>query len=351
MLRQLFIDEWIEEKSLPILDVRSPSEFNHGHITGAVSFPLFSDEERALIGTTYKQIGKSEAMIQALEIVGPGMADLVKKAVKAAPDKRLRIHCWRGGMRSGSVAWLLNTLGFEEVYVLNKGYKSYRHWVLAKFECTFPLYILGGKTGSAKTDILKQMANLNEATIDLEGLAQHKGSAFGWIGQPNQPTQEQFENDLANSLNDQLHRDSIWLEDESERIGLARIPTPLFKQMRSAPLYYLDIPKAIRIPYLIESYSHEGDEKLEISILRISKKLGGANTKIALQALQRKDYEQVADLVLYYYDKSYDTGLNTREATRVVRICSDTIDPVSNAHLILQHKSNHQFGIHQTHTV
>jgi len=351
MLRQLFIDEWIEEKSLPILDVRSPSEFNHGHITGAISLPLFSDEHRALIGTTYKQSGKSDAMIQALEIAGPKMAELVKLAGIAAPDKKFRIHCWRGGMRSGSVAWLLNTMGFEEVYVLHKGYKAYRHWVLAKFDATFSLHILGGKTGSAKTEILKQMARQDEAIIDLEGLAHHKGSAFGWIGQPDQPTQEQFENDLATALYTHQTREMIWLEDESERIGLSRIPLAMFKQMRSAPIYFLDIPKTIRIPYLVNSYAREGDEKLELSILRITKKLGGANTKLALQALQRKDYEQVADLVLYYYDKSYETGLGMRDPSRVIRIQSETIDPVINAQLILQHKSKTRHGTHQTHPV
>lgn len=254
-------------------------------------------------------------------------------------------------MRSGSVGWLLNTMGFDQVHILNSGYKAYRHWALAQFEKNYPIQVLGGKTGSAKTEILKVLSRMDHAVIDLEGLARHKGSAFGWIGEAEQPTQEQFENDLATSLNARQNQEDVWLEDESERIGLARIPTPLFKQMRSAPLYFIDIPKSIRIPYLIDTYAQEGDEKLELSILRISKKLGGANTKLALQALHRQDYQQVADLVLYYYDKSYDTGLNTRTATQVIHIGSETIDPVINAQLILQHKSKHHLGIHQTYPV
>ncbi|MDZ4707976.1 MAG: tRNA 2-selenouridine(34) synthase MnmH [Saprospiraceae bacterium] len=345
------IEEWIQDKSLPILDVRSPAEFNHAHVTGAISLPLFSDEERALIGTTYKQIDKSHAMMLALEYVGPRMTELVNLARTAAPEEKIRIHCWRGGMRSGSVAWLLNTMGFDKVHVLNNGYKAYRHWALAQFETNYPILVLGGKTGSAKTEILKVWSAQNAATINLEGLAHHKGSAFGWIGEADPPTQEQFENDLATSLYDQKHRESIWFEDESERIGLARIPTPLYKQMRASPLYFLDIPKTIRIPYLIESYAHQGDEKLALSILRISKKLGGANTKLAIQALHRKDYEQVADLVLYYYDKSYETGLSMRDTSRVIRIHSETIDPVTNAQLILQYKLKTRHGTHQTHPV
>jgi len=351
MLLQLDIEDWMNESAYPILDVRSPAEYNHGHIPGAISIPLFSDAERTQIGTTFNLLGKSQAMMQALDLVSPRMTELVNQARTASFDEKLRIHCWRGGMRSGSMAWLLNTMGFEQVHILNKGYKAYRQWVLAQMNLSYPLMILGGKTGSAKTEVLKILSRHNEAVIDLEQLAHHKGSAFGWIGESDQPSQEQFENDLTTALFEQKNRQRIWIEDESERIGLLRVPTAFFKDMRSAPLYFLDIPKTVRIRHLIHSYAHHGDEKLELSILRITKKLGGLNTKLALEALHLKDYEQVADLVLYYYDKSYDTGLKMRNAANEVRITSDTIDPVINAQLILQHNSISRHGIHQTHSV
>ncbi|MEP7323876.1 MAG: tRNA 2-selenouridine(34) synthase MnmH [Saprospiraceae bacterium] len=356
MLRPLTIEEWIKEGNVPIIDVRSPAEHKHGHIPDAHTLPLFNDEERAKIGTLYKQVGKSEAILSGLDIVGPKMSAIIKQAnelatnPKDAGHKTVRVHCWRGGMRSNSVAWLLNTAGFEKVFTLIGGYKAYRNWVLKTFEITYPLLILGGKTGSAKTEILNELANRKEPVIDLERLAHHKGSAFGWIGEQPQPSQEQFENNLAQDLY-RLDPSDIWLEDESERIGLVRIPHPLFEQIRKAPVYFIDIPKQVRIQHLVKTYSHFGDEKLELSILRISKRLGGLNTKLALEALTKKEYDRVADITLNYYDKYYEGGVARRLPSSVIRITSDTIDPVSNADLILHHKSKSIHGIHKTHSV
>lgn len=351
MLRPLSIEEWINTTDLPIVDVRSPSEYGHAHIPDAVSLPLFDDAERAAIGTTYKQVSKSAAMMQGLDIVGPKLSALVNQADQVAPDKQIKVHCWRGGMRSGSVAWLLHTMGYEKVYTLIGGYKAYRNWVLSRFDIHYPLLILGGRTGSAKTEVLKELSSRNETVIDLEGLAHHKGSAFGWIGEAPQPTQEQFENDLARQLYLTNHALPIWLEDESERIGLVRIPHPLFEQLRSAQVFFLDIPKKVRVPHLVNTYSHYGDEKLETSILRISKRLGGLNTTLSLEALARKDYELIADLTLNYYDKYYEAGVGRRVSSTVIRIPSNTVDPVINADLILSYKSKSIHGIHQTHAV
>ncbi|MBK6389270.1 MAG: tRNA 2-selenouridine(34) synthase MnmH [Saprospiraceae bacterium] len=344
------IEEWLQATDLPILDVRSPSEYAHGHVPGAHSIPLFDDEGRALVGTTYKQAGKSEALIQGLELAGPKLADIVKAALAIAPLKKVRLHCWRGGMRSGSVAWLLHTMGFEQVLTLTGGYKVYRNWVLAQFEKKYELYILGGRTGSAKTDVLKQLAAHQLPVIDLEGLAHHKGSAFGWIGEQAQPTQEQFENNLAQNLHPQASA-SIWMEDESERIGMVRIPNTVYEQIRSAPVFFLDIPITVRIPHLVKTYSHFGDEKLETSILRISKRLGGLNTKLALDALKIKDYTEVARITLGYYDKYYEAGVGRRVPSSVHKLPTETIDPAFNADLILKHKSDLLYGIHQTHAV
>ena len=194
------------------------------------------------------------------------------------------------------------------------------------------------------------LLNKNEPIIDLEGLAHHKGSAFGWIGEETQPTQEQFENNLATELN-KLSNSVIWLEDESQRIGQVRIPNSLFDQIRNSIVYFLDIPKSVRVPHLVKTYSHFGDEKLEVSILRISKRLGGLNTKLSLEALGRKDYEVIADLTLSYYDKYYEAGVGKRLPSSVIRIPSNTVDPVINADHILSHLSKLNHGSHQTHTV
>lgn len=351
MIKNLGIGEWLQQDGSVILDVRSPSEYERGHIPGALSLPLLDDEERAEVGTTYKQTGKEEAYSQALNIAGPKIKDLVDRARQLAPAASINIHCWRGGMRSGSLAWLLHASGFKEINVLQRGYKGYRQWVLSRLDLTCPMVVLGGWTGSAKTEVLKHLVPLNEPVIDLEKLAHHKGSAFGWIGEAPQPTQEQFENDLAGELNQHLERSAIWVEDESEHIGKVRIPRPLFLQIRKAPVFFIDIPKSVRVPHLVHTYARYGDEKLEQSILKIAKRLGGLNTKLALEALQRQDYELVADLALTYYDKTYDKGIGNRDPASIIRIPSETIDPAHNAGLVLEYKLNHIHGISQTYAV
>ncbi|RYD88986.1 MAG: tRNA 2-selenouridine(34) synthase MnmH [Sphingobacteriales bacterium] len=200
MIRKLPVDAFLAATDAgPLLDVRAPIEFEAGHMPGAVSFPIFTDEERKRIGTLYKQAGHDRAVIEGLHFLGPRMAEVVKKANKLFPDKKVRMHCWRGGLRSGTMAWLLDLGGFE-VTLLDSGYKSWRNHVLQTFTQPWQLVILGGMTGSGKTDLLKQLQNAGEQVIDLEGLAHHKGSSFGGIDQPAQPTQEEFENRLAEQL-------------------------------------------------------------------------------------------------------------------------------------------------------
>ncbi len=345
------IEEWNQLSDIPIMDVRSPGEYTQGHMVDAHSIPLFSNEERAIIGTLYKQTGREEAMHKALEMVGPHMIGLVEAAKGIAPGKKIKVHCWRGGMRSGSVAWLLNTMGFQEVFTLQGGYKSYRKWILSLYEKDYPLLILGGRTGSAKTEVLKALKQMNESVIDLEAIAHHKGSAFGWIGESEQPSQEQFENNLGEQLFSLRNVENFWLEDESISIGKNRIPIQLFEKLRSATVYFLDIPVEIRIPHLVNTYAAYGDEKLAQSIMKIHKRLGGMNTKLALEGLAKKDYELVARLALKYYDKSYEAGINHRVPNSVVRIHSKTIDPIKNAALILNHKLKNKHGAYQTHTI
>lgn len=189
----------------PLIDVRSPSEYAHAHIPGAVSIPLFSDEERKIIGTAYKQQGREVAVNEGLDFFSKRLKQIQPEALKLFHKSEenenpvFYIHCWRGGMRSGAVAWLLSLYGYK-VVVLKGGYKSFRNWVLAQFEKEYSFKILGGFTGSGKTEVLNELAQLGEKTIDLEMLAHHKGSAFGSLGMPAQPSEEMFENKLAVSL-------------------------------------------------------------------------------------------------------------------------------------------------------
>jgi tRNA 2-selenouridine synthase len=194
-------DLWQHLTDRVLIDVRSPAEFARAHIPNAHSLPLFNDEERAKVGTMYKQMSPEAALLKGLEIVGPKMSGFVKKAIKWSPDRKVIVHCWRGGKRSGSVAWLLKFAGFD-VLTIEGGYKNYRQTVLQSFDNQLlkNMIILGGKTGSGKTYILKELEKRGEQIIDLEGLANHKGSAFGWIGENQQPTTEHFENLLHDAL-------------------------------------------------------------------------------------------------------------------------------------------------------
>jgi tRNA 2-selenouridine synthase len=189
-----------------MLDVRSPGEYQHAHLPGAVSLPLFTNEERKVVGTAYKQVSREKAIKYGLDFFGPKMRAMVeeverllKQKTKDQKSETVYLYCWRGGMRSGAVAWLLDLYGFN-VMVLAGGYKAFRNWVLEQLEHPYPLQVLGGYTGSGKTALLQELKNKGEAIIDLEQLANHKGSAFGKVDDGKQPTQELFENRLAIEL-------------------------------------------------------------------------------------------------------------------------------------------------------
>lgn len=318
----------------PILDVRAPIEFAQGHIPGAVSFPLFTDDERAQIGTTYKQVNPDKAVLLGLDFFGPKLGLLVRQAKKLAPGGEVRVHCWRGGLRSGAVAWLLDLAGLR-VQQLVGGYKEYRRWTADVFAREQPMRVLGGLTGTGKTDVLRELARRGQIIVDLEKLASHKGSAFGAIGQPTQPSQEQFENDLAWAL-DHLPAGAVpWVEDESRSIGAVSQPPHLYSQLRAAPLVILDVPRAIRVRKLAAEYGKEDPQKLALAVMRIGKRLGGLATKEALGAIVTGEMDKMVELVLDYYDKTYTHGLTAREAKQVIQVQTDTVDPVENADRIL----------------
>lgn len=288
-----------------LFDVRTPAEYEKGHIPGALNLPLFSNEERAAVGTTYKQIGSYKAFLQGLDYAGPRMRSYVQEAERLAPSGKLAVHCWRGGQRSSSMGWLLDLAGMD-VQVLAGGYKAYRNYILEQFAaCTPPLIIVGGPTGAGKTDIIHALAELGEQVIDLEGLAHHKGSAFGAMGEIPQPSVEQFENDLFEAFRKLDHRRRIWLENESRPIGRVYIPDPLWKQMVKAPLLSITVPLECRVNHLVEVYAGYPVDALKDSFARIEKRLGGQHYKAALEALDAGDFATAARIALVYYDKAY----------------------------------------------
>ncbi|MGV3586767.1 MAG: tRNA 2-selenouridine(34) synthase MnmH [Adhaeribacter sp.] len=336
MINKLTTEQFLEKAAtLPVLDVRAPLEFTAGHIPGAISFPLFTDEERKQVGTAYKQISRDKAILIGLDYFGPKMSGFVKLATKLAPQKEVLLHCWRGGMRSNGVAWLLDLAGFT-VNLLEHGYKDYRHFALNQFEKKYPLVILGGMTGSGKTEILQQLQGAGESIIDLEKLAHHKGSSFGVIGQPPQTRTEQFENDLALALYGQNNPERLWLEDEGISIGKVNIPKPFYEQMQAATLIKIEVPKAERIRKLAREYCQTDKTLLAEAILRIKKRLGGLATKEALQAIETDDMEKMVELALVYYDKAYSFQLANKNPQQIITIPLPTTNAQENAPYILE---------------
>jgi tRNA 2-selenouridine synthase len=322
-------------ENVPILDVRSPGEFLSGHIPGAINMPLFTNEERADVGTIYKQSGNEMAVLRGLEYVGPKMADFVRQAKKIAPGGQILVHCWRGGMRSGSMGWLLETSGLK-TGVLKGGYKSFRNHVLESFAYKYDFHVIGGETGSGKTEILYELAQLGEQIIDLEELANHRGSSFGSIGQEPQPKPEHFENKLFAALQKIDPSRRVWIEDESRCIGRVFIPRPIWEMKIAAPCYRVRLPFEVRVQRLVKDYGNFPKEVLAEATLRIQKRLGGLATKQAIESLENGDLAETARITLRYYDKAYDFPQSTRNYEGVTFIDCENGDPKKNAELILE---------------
>jgi tRNA 2-selenouridine synthase len=333
-IKQIHIDAFLEfiPESI-LLDVRSPAEYLHAHIPTALSLPLFSNEQRAVVGTAYKQESREQAIKIGLDYFGPNMRQMVEEVEKlqGSSTKKVLVYCWRGGMRSGGVAWLLDLYGFD-VYQLTGGYKAYRNWVLASFERDYNFKIIGGYTGSAKTYVLNTLDKNNFQTIDLEGLANHKGSALGGIGQAPQASQEMFENHLATTLEAKKIESVILLEDESQRIGNLNIPKPIWEKMLLSQVLFLDIPFEERLTFLEKEYGHLPKNELFDAITRIQKRLGGLETQNALQYLEENNYKECFRILLTYYDRWYKKGIDAKE--NVIQIKTNTGDIATNTGLI-----------------
>jgi tRNA 2-selenouridine synthase len=331
----IVVDFLNRTRVLPLIDVRSEKEYLQGHIPGAFNLPLFNNEERAVVGTLYKNSGREASVLKGLELAGPKLTDFVKQLHEITDQKKILVHCWRGGMRSESMAWLFQVAGYE-VFVLEGGYKAYRKFIREKFSKPANIIILGGLTGSGKTELLHLLGKMGEQILDLEKLACHKGSVFGGFGQPDQPTNEQFENDIFGVWENFDPYRLVWIEDESRMIGNVSIPDPLFEQLNRAMMIKIITRKDQRIHRLVDEYSKVEKQNLQNAVMKISEKLGGTNTKTALAAIDTGDFETVAGLVLSYYDKTYNHSVSKRENQEIRSVSIESDDLVKNAALILE---------------
>jgi tRNA 2-selenouridine synthase len=320
MVRPITVNDFLSNSSeFSVIDVRSEKEFSAGHIAGAVNIPILEDEERRIVGTTYKQNGRQPAVYKGLELSGPHLSDRLRQGVKHSRNAKVLVHCWRGGMRSEFYSFLLHYYGLEP-YMLIGGYKSYRNQVHASFEGKLNLTVLSGKTGSAKTEILNRLAAAGEQVIDLEFLAKHRGSSFGALAFDETITQEQFENDLFEVIRHLDPCKRIWIEDENRTIGDKVIPQGIWGQMKNAPIVLLERAFDERLEQIVMDYGHFKKEDLRKSMERIGKRLGPQHVKAALEFLAQGDYRSAFSIALKYYDKAYDHQMEDVKSDQLNRL-------------------------------
>lgn len=319
-LTQVTINEFLKlAENIPILDARSEGEFSQGHFHNAISFPILNDEERALVGTCYKRKGHEKAVILGYELAGPKFHLLLANAYKRFPDRKVLVHCFRGGLRSRILSYLLHSAGFD-VSVLVGGYKVYRKYVLSILQTDLNLKVIGGYTGSGKSDILRNLEQEGKQTIDIEALVNHRGSAFGSIGMPAQPTQEQFENELAFHISKLNVKQEVWIEDESRLTGSLKTPDHLYEQMRNSILYFVCKSREERASYILDTYGKFDKNSLIESTQKLRKRLGDLRMRQAIEHLENGEMHEWLKIVLEYYDKTYEYGSGLRDQNKVIKV-------------------------------
>jgi len=326
-----------KKPAFQLLDVRAPVEVHRSGIPGAISLPILNDEERAAVGTCYHEHGHAAAVALGVELTAPHREARVaswREAVTAS-ERPTAFTCWRGGQRSGiATEWL----GDSNVSRVQGGTKALRQYLMASLESQFArteTLVISGRTGCGKTDLLHELRKVEPQDVlalDLEGLANHRGSAFG--GFPaGQPSQQTFENDLAATVHLAAPRMTV-LEDEGRFVGRVEVPEYIFTQAQQSPVVILEASQAERVARIVREYVFEPTERssravvrqdLEADINKLAKRLGGTRLAECLEGLAFADHEQrwfsidahtpwVDGLLRHYYDKYYD-----RSMTRLAR--------------------------------
>lgn len=308
---------------LTVVDVRSEGEYDAGHVEGSVNIPLLKNDERVIVGTTYKTHGQQEAIRTGFRLVGPRLAELIQHAEKQGDE--FIVHCWRGGMRSTNFCQFVGMAGIK-THQLAGGYKAYRRFALSSYKQPFNLIVIAGYTGSGKSELLQALKAAGEQVIDLEGLANHKGSVFGGLKMPAQPTTEQFQNDLFEVIRKFDLSKRIWIEDESIAVGKIFLPIDLWAKMSVSPIVVVDVEKHRRISRLVAEYAQSDHERFLTAMQGITKKLGGQHYKAARECVLAGDWYGAIDLILNYYDKAYTNGLEKKSQRVKLRLSWEDSD-------------------------
>lgn len=312
MHKILTVDEALKLDDVLYIDMRSPNEYETGHIPGAINIPLFSNEERAEVGTIYKNIGVEEAKMKGLGIVSDKLPELVS-TIRSLYKKNstVVIYCWRGGMRSKSVVTILEIMGITS-YQLLGGYKAYRRYVLdslEQFDIKAKIVVLCGSTGVGKTLLLTKLDEKGVAVIDLEKLANHRGSAFGQVGLGRPATAQNFDANLLEELQRLNDQPYIVVECESKRVGNVYLPNVLYNAMQQGLKVFVKASIETRIDRLIKEYTgiyNENYDGIVNSLKTLSKRLGAKKTQQLYQDFtDGRIHEMVRTLLIEYYDPLY----------------------------------------------
>ncbi len=320
------------------MDVRSPLEFQEGHICGAVNIPLLNNEERVAVGTDYKQKGQAEAIKTGFRLVGPRLEEIINEAEKISEGKELLVHCWRGGMRSNNFCQFIGMAKIKSL-PLKGGYKAYRQFAIESFKKPLSIILLTGFTGSGKSEILRALQTQGEQILDLEKLANHKGSAFGGLLMPAQPTTEQFQNELFEEILKLDLNKRIWVEDESIAIGKIFLPGDLWATMCKSPVAQMNVSKEIRIDRLVNEYGSADREEFLQIMGKVVKKLGGQHFNAAKEKLLQGDMAATIEILLTYYDKAYHKSTEKKKDRISFSLSWDGVEPDRFAKELINHSA------------
>jgi tRNA 2-selenouridine synthase len=241
-----------------IIDARSESEYALDHIPGAINCPVLNDEERILVGTTYKQVGSFEAKRIGAPLVARNISRYIDTLFADKPrDWKPLVYCWRGGNRSGSMAHILAKVGWPVVQ-LDGGYKAFRGAVNAALEDppAMQYRVICGTTGSGKSRLLETLDSIGAQVLDLERLAAHRGSVLGHLPGEPQPSQKMFETRIWNKLRRFDPSQPVFVESESKKVGNLRVPEVVMERMRASPCISLMLTRSKRVRLLMEDYQH-----------------------------------------------------------------------------------------------
>lgn len=313
----LGIDEVLARRAefASLLDARSPSEFLEDHLPGAISTPVLDDQQRALVGTVYKQQSSFEAKRLGAALVSRNIGDILQTQLADRPrDWTPLVYCWRGGNRSGALATVLARIGWR-VYLLVGGYREFRRRVISDLNVRpdrLRFKVLAGRTGSAKSELLRRLHRAGAQVLDLEALANHRGSVLGLMPGTTQPSQKHFETLIWEQLQQFSAERPVWVEAESRRIGQCHLPDSVIHAIRASSCVRVEAPLAVRARLLLNEYAHftEQTDELQVRLERLAQLHGHAQIErwtAQISAAQWQDF--VASLLEHHYDPAYDRSM------------------------------------------